>query len=77
MLDRETLGKLVREVWVEFAKEQHDPNPSHLVGWDDLDEANKEVDMRIGERVAHHVLTFMMEQRPHAVWETYRRLSAE
>lgn len=52
MPDREDLGRLVRETWVEFAREQDDPKPSHLAGWNDLDEANREVDRRIGERVA-------------------------
>ena len=49
MPDREALGRRVREVWVEWASEQPDPKPSHLVGWGDLDEGNREVDMRIGE----------------------------
>lgn len=49
MPDREALGRRVREVWVEWAREQPDPKPSHLVGWDDLDEGNREVDMRIGD----------------------------
>ena len=52
MADREALGRRVREVWVEWAREQPDPKPSHLVGWDDLDEGNREVDMRIGEALA-------------------------
>ena len=52
MPDREALGRRVREVWVEWAREQPDPKPSHLVGWDDLDEGNREVDMRIGEALA-------------------------
>lgn len=55
-LDREQLGREVRNVWVEFAKEQRDPKPSHLIGWDELDEANKEVDRRIGEHIARLVL---------------------
>lgn len=52
MSDREALGRLVREVWVECASELPSPKPSHLLGWDDLDEWNKEVDRRIEERVA-------------------------
>jgi hypothetical protein len=52
MPDREALGRRVREVWVEWAREQPGPKPSHLVGWDDLDEGNREVDMRIGEALA-------------------------
>lgn len=54
-MDREQLGREVRNVWVAFAKEQHDPKPAHLVGWDELDENNKEVDRRIGEHIAQLV----------------------
>ena len=52
MSDREALGRLVREVWVECARELPDPKPSHLLPWDDLDEWNREVDRRIGEQAA-------------------------
>lgn len=48
---REALGRLVRETWVEWAREQPDPKPSWLVPWEDLDEGQREVDMRIGEAV--------------------------
>lgn len=47
--DRESLGRLVREVWVQWATEQSDPKPSWLTGWDELDDGQREVDMRIGE----------------------------
>jgi len=49
---REPLGRLVREVWVEWAREQSDARPSWLAGWDDLDDGQREVDMRIGAAVA-------------------------
>jgi hypothetical protein len=52
---REHLGRIVRETWVACAGEQDDPNPSHLVGWDELDEWNKEVDRRIGDAIAREV----------------------
>lgn len=52
MADREALGRLVRETWVTWAREQPDPKPSWLTGWDELDEGQREVDMRIGEAVA-------------------------
>ncbi len=41
-------GRRVREVWVVWAKEQPDCKPSWLVGGDDLDEGQREVDRRIG-----------------------------
>lgn len=52
LLDRETLGKLVREVWIAWAREQPSPKPSWLVPWDGLAEPDREVDRRIGETVA-------------------------
>lgn len=52
---REHLGRVVRETWVVCASEQDDPKPSHLTGWDELDDWNKEVDRRIGVAVAAEV----------------------
>lgn len=49
--DRETLGRIVREIWVDFAREQPDPKPHHLAPWEALSEPMKEVDRRIGERL--------------------------
>jgi hypothetical protein len=51
-MDREALGRLVRETWVQWAREQPDPKPSWLVPWEQLDEGQREVDCRIGEAVA-------------------------
>lgn len=48
---RELLGRLVRQVWIEWAREQDDPKPSWLLPWEDLDDGQKEVDMRIGEKL--------------------------
>lgn len=48
---REDLGKMVRDEWVAWAKEQPNPKPSWLVPWDGLSEPDKEVDRRIGERL--------------------------
>lgn len=50
--NRERLGRLVREVWIEWAKEQPAPKPSWLVPWEGLSEPDREVDRRIGERLA-------------------------
>ena len=46
---RQLAGRLVRNVWVQWAREQAAPKPSWLVGWDELDADQREVDMRIGE----------------------------
>lgn len=48
---RELGGQLVREVWIEWAKEQPKPKPSWLVEWADLSEPDREVDRRIAERL--------------------------
>ncbi len=50
--DREFLGQLVRCVWVEWAREQPDPKPHWLSPWEDLSEPMREVDRRIGAKVA-------------------------
>ncbi|HEY3652365.1 MAG TPA: hypothetical protein VGL33_30655 [Streptosporangiaceae bacterium] len=52
MDDRERLGRIVRETWVAWALEQPDAKPSWLVRWEELDDGQREVDMRIGEAVA-------------------------
>lgn len=51
-MSRESRGRLVREIWVAWAREQPDPKPSWLLGWDEIDAGQREVDMRIGESVA-------------------------
>jgi hypothetical protein len=50
-VDREALGRLVRVVWVEWAREQPNPKPSWLKPWEELEEPDREVDRRIGERL--------------------------
>jgi hypothetical protein len=47
-VDVEALGRLVREVWVAWARDQPDAKPTWLVGWDDLPTRDQEVDRRIG-----------------------------
>lgn len=44
----EAKARRVREVWVEWAIEQPAPKPSWLVPYDELSEADKEADRRIG-----------------------------
>lgn len=46
------LGRIVRETWVQWAREQPGAKPSWLVPWADLDEGQREVDRRIGAAVA-------------------------
>jgi len=60
MLDREELGKIVREVWVAWAKQnpklKDRLKPEYLVQFDDLDEDDKECNRLIGEAVANAIL---------------------
>lgn len=50
--DRVQLGRTVREAWMRWAAEQPAPKPSWLVPWEELDDGQREVDMRIGEAIA-------------------------
>jgi hypothetical protein len=40
-------GRIVRETWVKWAREQPEPKDSWLVPWEDLDKGQREVDARI------------------------------
>ena len=48
---RESLGRRVREVWIEWAKRQPNPKPSWLVPYDELSEPDKEADRCIGSAI--------------------------
>jgi hypothetical protein len=52
----EALGRIVRGTWVRWATEQPDPKPAWLVGWDELDAGQREVDIRIGEAIGEAIL---------------------
>lgn len=55
-IDREWLGRLVRDAWVAYCHETGDTKPSHVAGWDSLSAWDKEADRRIGEAIARAVL---------------------
>lgn len=74
LTERERLGRLVREVWIEWAREQPDPKPSWLVEWDDLPEPDREVDRRIGERL---VAAERERIAQDILWEPWERWSSE
>lgn len=65
---REELGRLAREVWVDWAREQPDAKPSWLLGWDELDGGQREVDMRIGEAVGRYVRGQVADPGPSFPW---------
>lgn len=56
-IDPEHLGRVVREAWMVWAREQPDvvEHPSWLIPWDELAERDREVDRRIGAAVARAV----------------------
>lgn len=51
-LNREDGGRLVRDAWIRWARQQPNPKPSWLVEWDDLPEADKEADRCIWDEVS-------------------------
>lgn len=61
-MDRETLGREVRRVWIEFCREIGDDRPSHLASWEDMTEPEREVDRRIGEAIARMALADEVER---------------
>ena len=67
MPSREDLGRLVRQAWVQWAYEQPVRKPSWLVPWCDLSEPQREVDRRIGERIATVVADDLRTQRDELV----------
>ena len=54
--DREQLGRKVREAWVRWAQTQPSPKATWLAPYDDLSDADKEVDRQIGECIARWTL---------------------
>lgn len=68
--DREELGRIVRETWVAWAREQAVLKPSWLVPWDELDPGQREVDMRIGEAVARATGALAPRELREAMAET-------
>jgi hypothetical protein len=65
--ERDKLGRLVREVWIAWAKEQPNPKPSWLVPYDQMAEPDKEVDRRIGETLFRAGLDIGSATKPKPV----------
>ena len=49
--ERETLGRLVRAVWIVWANEQPSPKPGWLTPWEGMSEPERDVDRRIGAAI--------------------------
>lgn len=58
-IDKETLGRLVRDEWVAWCRERAASGETvpahHLAPWEDVPESVREVDRRIGARIARAV----------------------
>jgi hypothetical protein len=74
--DREFLGRMVRDIWIEWAKKQPAPKPSWLKPWEDLSEPDREVDRLIGEGIAAYA-TAQQQKRIEELQTEIRRLSAK
>lgn len=55
-MTRDELGRVVRQAWVAWAREQFNPKESWLAPWEELPEVDREADRRIGEAVRAAVL---------------------
>lgn len=59
---REDLGQEVRRIWVECARERPDLPAGYPLEWEQLSEAQKEVDRRIGEGIAKLVMMNLSDE---------------
>jgi len=55
-LDRENLGRIVREVWVDYCLDHNDHNANNVRSWEHLSEYDREVDRLIGEKIKRVVI---------------------
>lgn len=63
-MNRDELGRVVRNAWTEWAKTQPGPvKPSWLVPYDELSEADKEADRLIGIAVVRAVVGRLNHRR--------------
>lgn len=63
---RETLGRIVRDAWIAWAKEQPETKDSWFSPWEELGEPFKEADRRIGMAVLDFLHTMAQEESPDA-----------
>ncbi len=59
--DRDALGRLVRETWVQWAQSQTIPKKTWLLSYDQISENDREADRQIGEAVANRVAAIFRE----------------
>ena len=75
-IDREFLGRLVRRVWVEWAYQQPNRKDSWLWGWENMSKSEREVDRRIGEKVAEVATAVLVKKLEKAEAKIERLQSA-
>jgi hypothetical protein len=68
----EEIGKLVRDVWVQFCIEKGVNKESHLTPWDDLSDSDKEVDKRIEIAITNKVKNSIVEYLRMYYYHDYR-----
>jgi len=76
-LQGEVLGQLVREVWVEWAKEQENPKDSWFTPWEALPEPMKEVDRRIGLKIARAAIAFAAKDHKATAAHAFHEIEQE
>lgn len=71
---REDVGRMVREEWVAWAREQPGPEPSWLRAWGELTEPEREGDRRIGERLFFDGVRYADGTARARAWDALVRL---
>lgn len=62
---RDELGNAVREIWIEWARQQDNPKPTWLVPYHELAEEDKEADRMIGEALFTYGVDWLTARLPH------------
>lgn len=57
------LGRIIRETWIQWAKEQDRPKEDWLAPYEDTPENIKDVDRRLGAAIVYHVLSVLQPRR--------------
>lgn len=68
----EKLGRVVRKIWVRWAKTQPNLKPSWLSPWEELSDADKEVDVLIGCTLFSLGRIYESRQAPHDLKKAFQ-----
>lgn len=61
--DRESLGRIVRDAWIERCKLKPNPRPDHVAPWEEMPEFDRETDRVIAEAVLAHLMSLLDEAK--------------